>query len=137
MLKLFWIRLEIFWSKVTMNSWDLSMLSSAGGYLFILRTWVQFSKSWNNLSRSTSYKYLGFRLIFNLKVYFAAKNRLPEFSGLHGRTNPIQDSPRPIQILPRGQELPRSFDKDWRKIGFMKQTPTPSPILIIVTPAEL
>ena len=120
-----------------MNSWDLRTLSSAGGCLFILRTWVRFSKSNLKCFLLNLTKILGFRLIFNLKVYFTAKRRLPEFSGLHGRTIPIQDSPRPIKILPRGQELPRSFDKDWREIGFMKQTQSSSTILIIVTPADV
>ena len=77
---------------------------------------------------------LGLRLIFNLVVYYTAKKRLPEFSGFCGRSFPIENSHRTIKLLPRGQELPASFDKDWRDIGFTRLTP--SPIHIIVTPAE-
>lgn len=69
-------------------------------------------------------------------VYFAAKKRLPEFSGLQGKPFPSQESPRRIKILPRGQELPRSYVKDWGDVTpcrFMRQTP--SPIHIIVTSA--
>ena len=116
-----------------MSSWDQRTSSFSGGSLSILRTSVKFLK--NPFQSFFELKtILGLRLIFNIIVYYTAKKRLPEFSGFCGRSFPIENSQRIIKLLPRGQELPASFDKDWRDIGVTRLTP--SPIHIIVTPSQ-
>ena len=72
-------------------------------------------------------------MIFNMKIYYDAMRRLPEFTGLRGRAFPGQESPRQPVIIPRRPDLPRGFSDDWKKIGSRRHRET---VTIIVTPAE-
>ena len=79
---------------------------------------------------------LGLRTLFNLKVYFDAKRRLPEFSGLQGRRYPGQPSPHPPPYIltPRRPTPPPGHQHEDSSIGpWRRQT---RPIIIFVTPAE-
>ena len=66
-----------------------------------------------------------------MKIYFDAKSRLPEFSGLQGRRFPGQQSPQPPSIAPRRPPLPADLSDKWSKIGSRRYNKT-----IFVTPAE-
>ena len=78
-------------------------------------------------------KYQGLKMFFNMKVYYDAMKRLPEFAGLRGRAFPGKEPPLQPVILPRRPDLPLGFSDDWKKIGSRRQRQT---VTIIVTPAE-
>ena len=73
---------------------------------------------------------LGLRTLFNLKVYFDAKRRLPEFSGLQGRRYPGQPAPLPYIVTPRRPHPPPGHQHQG-SIGARRT----KPINIIVIPA--
>ena len=75
----------------------------------------------------------GLRTIFNLKVYFDARRRLPEFTGLQGRRYPGQLAPRPYIVTPRRPDLPPEHRDDWRRIGYKRRANT---VTITVSPAS-
>ena len=68
-----------------------------------------------------------------MKIYCEAMRRLPEFTGLKGRTYPGQDPPLQPCLTPRRPDLPQGFSHDWRKIGSKRHKQT---VTILVTPAE-
>ena len=72
-------------------------------------------------------------MFFNMKVYYDAMKRLPEFTGLRGRAFPGKEPPLKPVILPRRPDLPLGFSNDWKKIGSRRHRQT---VTIIVTPAE-
>ena len=75
----------------------------------------------------------GLRTLFNLKVYFDAKRRLPEFSGLQGRRYPGQPDPLPYIVTPRRAHPPPGHQPEGSTSGSWRQT---KPIIILVTPAD-
>ena len=66
-----------------------------------------------------------------MKVYFDAKRRLPEFSGLQGRRYPGQPAPLPYIVTPRRPHPPPGHQHE-ASIGARRT----QPINIIVTPAD-
>ena len=76
---------------------------------------------------------VGLRFLFSLKIYFNAKSRLQEFSGLQGRRFPGQESPRPPFITPWRPSLPPDFSNEWSRIGSKRSYKT---VTILVQPAE-
>ena len=74
----------------------------------------------------------GLRTIFNLKVYFDARRRLPEFTGLQGRRYPGQLAPRTYIVTPRRPDLPEEHREDWRRIGSKRA----NTITITVSPPD-
>ena len=80
-----------------------------------------------------AFKYQGLKMFFNMKVYYDAMKRLPEFTGLRGRAFPGKEPPLQPVIIPRRPDLPLGFSNDWKKIGSRRHRQT---VTIIVTPAE-
>ena len=76
----------------------------------------------------------GLRFIFSMKVYFNARRRLQEFSGLRGRRFPGQESPRPPTITPWRPNLPPEFSEEWSRIGSRRR---PKTVTIFVTPSDV
>ena len=72
-------------------------------------------------------------MCFNIKIYYDAMRRLPEFAGLRGRVFPGQEPPRQPRIIPRRPDLPPGLSNDWKKIGSRRHKQT---VIILVTPAE-
>ena len=77
----------------------------------------------------------GLRTLFNLKVYFDAKRRLPEFSGLQGRRFPGQPDPLPNIVIPRRPDPPTGHQYECSTSGSWRRSQA-KPIMIIVSQAD-
>ena len=67
-----------------------------------------------------------------MKVYFDAKRRLPEFSGLQGRRYPGQPSPLPYVVTPR---RPHPLPGQQHEVNIGARRTHAETINITVTPA--
>ena len=95
---------------------------------------------WLYFQISTIKEFIVSRLFLNVIVYFVAKLRLPEFSGLEGKVFPGQPPPSPLIPVPRRMELPPSFPSEWKNIGtqfeYLGQPRPRHPKILLVRSSE-
>ena len=97
-----WSSVKYFLSHISQGTWKRRHL----WYLVAIFLFGKHRLKSPRIGVKTTIFILGLRAFFNLKVYFDAKRRLPEFSGLQGRRYPGQPAPLPYIVTPRRPHPP-------------------------------